>query len=467
MSGAGTSGTGTSGAAAQSFLDEIQSSFGVPRGTAVFTGDVSMLSNYAMTDLGSAAFAAVGLAVAELAQTEPTVTVDRTLATGWFHRASKALNPGAPRPGFNGMSRDFPTADGRFVRFQANYPHLRAAALAALGTSDDPAAITAVTARLTGEEIEDLVVTAGGAVGASRTREEWLAHPQGIAVSAEPVALIDVLGESADRGWRPTPGRPLAGIRVLDITRVLAGPISTRTLAAYGAEVLHLDPAGYDEPMGIGNGDLMLGKRNARLQLETAEGRERFLELLAGADILVHGLRADALERLDLGEQVRADVRPGLVEVTLNAYGWSGPWVNRRGFDTVVQASNGMAMAGAAWAGQDAPYRWPLSILDHATGYLMAAAAVRGLTRRRAEGVGSRTRFSLARTAELLCDYGAGPDEAVLELPIDGPWDPRIASGPNGPAHRLMPPLVVPGAEFSFDRPGDPFRTSTPVWIGV
>jgi hypothetical protein len=456
-----------SGEAAQSFLAEIQGALGAPAGTAVFTGDASMLSNYAMTDLGAAAVAAVGLAVAELSETEHSVTVDRTLATGWFHRASRALYPGAARPGFNGMSRDFPTADGRFVRFQANYPHLRAAALAALGTTDDPAAIEAVTTTLTGEEIENLVVAGGGAVGAGRMREEWLEHPQGIAMRTDPVAIVDLLGESPDRGWRTTPGRPIAGIRVLDITRVLAGPISTRTLAAYGAEVLHLDPDGYDEPMGIGNGDLMLGKRNARLQLETAEGRARFLELLADADVLVHGLRADALERLDLGEQVRAAARPGLVEVTLNAYGWSGPWVNRRGFDTVVQASNGMAMAGAAWAGQDVPYRWPLSILDHATGYLMAAAAIRGLTRRRVDGVGSLTRFSLARTAELLCDYGTGPDEAVLELPVDGPWEPRIASGPNGPARRLQPPLVVPGAEFYFDRPGDPFRTSTPTWIGV
>jgi crotonobetainyl-CoA:carnitine CoA-transferase CaiB-like acyl-CoA transferase len=454
-----------SGEAAQSFLAEIQASFGAPAGSAVFTGDASMLSNYAMTDLGSASVAAVGLAIAELAQTEHTVTVDRTLATGWFHRASKSLNAGARRPGFHAMSGDFPTADGRFVRFQANYPHLRAAALAALGTADDREAIAAATSLLTGDEIEDLVVTAGGAVGVGRTRDEWLAHPQGIAVRADPVALIELLGASADRGWQPTAGRPLAGIRVLDITRVLAGPISTRTLAAFGAEVLHLDPDGYDEPMGIGNGDLMLGKRNARLQLETAEGRERFLALLAEADVLVHGLRADALERLGLGDEVRAAARPGLVEVTLNAFGWSGPWVNRRGFDTVVQASDGMAIAGAAWAGQDVPYRWPLSILDHATGYLMAAAAVRGLTRRRDDGVGSVTRFSLARTAELLCDHGDGPDEAVLELPVDGPWEPRIVSGPSGPARRLMPPLNVPGAEFYFDRPGDPFRTSTPVWI--
>jgi crotonobetainyl-CoA:carnitine CoA-transferase CaiB-like acyl-CoA transferase len=456
-----------SGEAAQAFLADIQASLGAPAGTAVFTGDASMLSNYAMTDLGAASLAAVGLAIAELSETEHTVTVDRTLATGWFHRASRALNPGAPRPGFHGMSGDFPTADGRFVRFQANYPHLRAAALTAIGTSDDREAIAAATAVLTGDEIENLVVAAGGAVGAGRTRAEWLAHAQGIAVRAEPVALVDPLGEAADRGWRPTPGRPLAGIRVLDVTRVLAGPISTRTLAAFGAEVLHLDPDGYDEPMGIGNGDLMLGKRNARLQLDTTEGRERFLTLLADADVLVHGLRADALERLDLGDQVRATVRPGLVEVTLNAYGWSGPWVNRRGFDTVVQASDGMAMAGAVWAGQDLPYRWPLSILDHATGYLMAAAAVRGLTRRGTHGLGSRTRFSLARTAELLCDHGLGPDEAVLELPVDGPWEPRIASGPSGPARRLMPPLSVPGAEFFFDRPGDPFRTSTPVWIGA
>lgn len=454
-----------SAAAAHSFLAEMQAALGAPQGAAVFTGDASMPANYAMTDLGAAAVAAVGLALADLSNTDLTAVVDRSLATGWCHRPSKALNPGPPRPGFHAMSSDFRTADGRFVRFQANYSHLRDAALAALGCSGDRGAIAAVTATLTGDEIEDRVVSAGGAVGATRTREEWLAHPQGVAVTAEPLAYVDELAASGDRGWRPTPGRPLAGVRVLDVTRVLAGPVATRTLAAYGAEVLHVDPAGYDEPMGMGNGDIMLGKRNTELQLDTVEGRNRFLELLADADVLVHGLRADALERLGLGPDVRGAARAGLIEVTLNAYGWTGPWVNRRGFDTVVQASNGMAVAGAAWAGQEVPYRWPLSILDHATGYLMAAAAARGLTRRLREGIGTRTRFSLARTAELLCRIEAVPDEAVLELPVEGPWEPRIASGPNGPARRIIPPLRIPGADFFFDRPGDPFRTSTPAWI--
>jgi hypothetical protein len=192
---------------------------------------------------------------------------------------------------------------------------------------------------------------------------------------------------------------------------------------------------------------------------------EAFLGLLSAADVFVHGLRADALDRLDLGREVRRRCRPALVEVTLDAYGWSGPWQYRRGFDTLVQSSCGLADAGMRWAGTPAPFRWPFSVLDHVTGYLMAASAVRGLTRRLQSGQGSFSRLSLARTAALLISAGEQEEQPELPFPLDGPFEPRVSATPDGPLRRLPWPVAVENAPVFWERPGEPYGSSTPTWI--
>src|SRR6185437_5801234 len=308
------------------------------------------------------------------------------------------------------------------------------------------------------------VVAGGGAAAASRTVEEWAAHPQGAAVAAEPLVAIAETGQRAS-DWTPVPERPLAGLRVLDMTRVLAGPMATRLLAGFGAQVLRVDPPDYDEPNGIGSGDLTLGKRCAVLDLKTADGRARFAELLAGADLLVHGLRPGALDALGLDQDTRQAIAPGLIEVTLNAYGWTGPWRGRRGFDTLVQNSTGLALAGGAWAGTGTPYRWPLSILDHSAGYLMAAAAVAAVARRMRTGHGSVARVSLARVAHWLTSGPVPGAEPSLELPLAGPLEAAVYDSPAGPVRRLRWPMRVGGMPFRFGRPGDPVGTSVARWI--
>jgi crotonobetainyl-CoA:carnitine CoA-transferase CaiB-like acyl-CoA transferase len=453
--------------AARLFLADLGAALGIDVAAVEFTGTGVLGAPYPMTDLGSACLAGAGAAVAGLVAEDgagpAAVSVDRPLATGLFHRASRPMRAVARSP-FHPMSRDFPTADGRWVRFQANYPHLRAATLAVLGAGEDGDEIAAAVAGARADELEAAVVAGGGAAAASRTVEEWAAHPQGAAVAAEPLVDIAETGRR-DGDWRPVPERPLAGIRVLDLTRVLAGPMATRLLAGFGAQVLRVDPPGYDEPNGIGSGDLTLGKRCSVLDLKTAGGRARFAELLAGADLLVHGLRPGALDDLGLDLATRQAIAPGLIEVTLNAYGWTGPWRRRRGFDTLVQNSTGMAVAGGAWAGTGTPYRWPLSILDHSAGYLMAAAAVAAVTRRARTGHGSVSRVSLARVAHWLTSGPAQDGERQLELPLVGPVDPAVYDSPAGPVRRLRWPMRVTGIPFRFDRPGDPFGSSLPSWI--
>lgn len=430
---------------------------GTSRNEVRFVGERVLPSCYPMTDLGAAAFAAAGLAVAELAGAPEPLVVDRTLCTGWFHRASRPLVAGPPRSPFHALSRDFPTADKRWLRFQANYPHLRNAALTALGADQDGTGVAEVVAAHPADEVEAAVLAAGGAAAATRTVAEWRAHPQGRAVAAEPLVAVET-NPAGTVGWRSrVPERPLAGLRVLDLTRVLAGPLASRFLAACGADVLRIDVPGYTEPTGH-PGELTLGKRCAVLDLAETQGRHRFLDLLADTDVLIHGLRPGALDRLALGRAERVAHRPGLVEVTINAYGWTGPLAGRRGFDTLVQAACGMALAGGDWAGTGRPHRWPLSILDHTAGHLMAAAAVRGLT----AGVGSVSRLSLAGVANLLLDAPPGAGGPDLELPMSGPLDPTVHSGL---VRRLTWPLTVPPVQFGWDRPADPYGSATPTWI--
>ena len=264
------------------------------------------------------------------------------------------------------------------------------------------------TASWISDELESAVVAAGGAAAAMRTRSEWSKHPQGRAVSAEPLMAHERVsgGPVGASRWVGTSDRPLLGVRVLDLTRVLAGPVATRLLAGCGADVLRIDPPGWDEPAIAP--EMTLGKHCARLDLRTPPGRDHLLTLLGSADIVVHGYRSDALEGLGLGAEVRAECRPGLVDVSLDAYGWTGPWRTRRGFDSLVQMSTGIADVGRRAAGVDLPVPLPVQALDHATGYLLAAAAITGLTQRLADGSGSRWRTSLARVASLLVEAGQG-----------------------------------------------------------
>jgi hypothetical protein len=437
-----------------------------------FSGGEVLPGPFAVSQVGAASFAAVGAAVADLVSTvtgqPPAVHVDRTLASVWLAHWSAPVGWDRGTP-WHGVSTDYAASDGRWVRLQANYHHLRRAAAKALGAAEDREAFARAIAAMTADEAEHAIVTGGGAAAATRTLGEWAAHPQGQAAAAEP--LIDVtFGDStfaggALAGWAPTPGRPLAGIRVLDITRVLAGPTGTRTLAGYGAEVLRIDPPGFLEPDGsAGGGDLTLGKRCVYLDLSTAAGRDTFLTLLSAADVLVHGLRPGALDGLGLGADVRRAAAPGVIEVTLNAYGWTGPWQGRRGFDTLVQTSSGMSTELMRRGGLPVPKLLPSQVLDFATGYLIAAAAIRGLAERARHGRSSTWRLALARTGALLRDAGEAPEEAALGEPAGSWYEPRVYNFPKGPVRRLVFPTMVEGAPQFWERAGDPYGTATPIW---
>ena len=352
-------------------------------------------------------------------------------------------------------------ADG-WIRLHTNAPHHRAAALGVLGADADRDAVGRCVSQWQAAALQDAVVAAGGCAAAMHSLLEWRNHPQGSAVAAEPLVHIRHGSDHSASQWRPDPIRPLRNLRVLDLTRVLAGPVATRFLAAFGADVLRIDPPQWDEPAVVP--DVTLGKRCARLDLRTQPGRAVFERLLRETDVLIHGYRADALAALGFGADRRRQLRPGLIDVCLNAYGWSGPWRNRRGFDSLVQMSSGVAAEGMHRLARLRPTPLPVQALDHATEYLMAAAAIRGLTRRLAAGHGMEARLSLARTAALLIDGPCGAPGRTTVAAEESDWSPAREMTDWGPARRLRGPVTIGDIGMQWARPAASLGSSPAAW---
>ncbi len=431
------------------------------------TGTGHYDSAFAVSELANASFAAVGQQLALLMNATGLsgdvlpVTVDQRLASLWFGYSFAAQGWELPSL-WDPIAGNYQTRDG-WIRLHTNLPHHRAAALGVLGCAGEAGAVKQAVATWDGEKLETEIVAAGGVAAYMRSRAQWLAHPQGQAVAQEPLVTW-VAPRPVSLRHRPEASavRPLSGLRVLDLTRVLAGPIATRTLAGFGAEVLRIDPPGWDEPGVIQ--DIALGKRMASLDLRDQTDRQCFEDLLTQADVLVHGYRPGALDGLGYDLATRDRLAPNRIEVTLDAYGWTGPWAKRRGFDSLVQMSAGIADAGAQWTQADKPTPLPVQALDHATGYMMAAAVLNALTSAAMTQRAASARLSLARMAEQLAQtplYLAGPR---IGMPAAADYADQIEESAWGPALRLRPALQVGMTEMRWDIPARACGTATACW---
>lgn len=433
-------------------------------------GEGARPSAFAVSELATASFAAVGqelarlVAALNLAPKAPEVSVDHRLASLWYGYSFKPDGWEMPSL-WDSIAGDYQASDG-WIRLHTNLPRHRAAALKVLEVKGNRDAVSQALKDWAVADLETAIVAEGGVAAAMRSRADWLDHPQGRSVSRDPL-----IGWHSPRHVtlrdRPeaTAKRPLAGLRVLDLTRVLAGPVSTRTLAGFGAEVLRIDPPGWDEPGVIP--DISLGKHCAYLDLKSLAGMEKFQDLLSQADVFVHGYRPGALDALGLTKIKRDELAPNRVEVTLNAYGWQGPWSPRRGFDSLVQMSAGIADSGRDWANAEKPTPLPVQALDHATGYLMAAAVLSALTEAASGNSVMLAQLSLARTAELLAALAKNKaDDDITEARSEDYGKTSEDTG-WGPGYRLKPALTVGTSNMSWPLPASKLGTSQPVWASA
>jgi crotonobetainyl-CoA:carnitine CoA-transferase CaiB-like acyl-CoA transferase len=373
--------------------------------------------------------------------------------------------------GFAPLSRFWAARDG-WVRTHANYPWHREALLRVLGCGEDPQAVAAAIGSRGAAEVEDLVTGAGGVAAAVRTEAAWQASPAGQAVAAAPLVTGCLHGPG---GWdgvhnfggapprrRAAGAQPAAGIRVLDLTRVIAGPVATRYLGALGADVLRLDPPQRPE-LAQQTYDQLLGKRSALLDFGTPAGSARLHELLSGADVLVHGYRPHALDRFGLTPQALAERHPGLVVVSLSAWGRSGPWGQRRGFDSIVQAASGIAVTESP-DGQR-PGALPCQLLDHGTGYLAAATVLRALAAQATRGGTLFRELSLARTGHWLLSQPRTAAPGPAARPDPDPWLATMP-GADGPVTAVRPPGQLGGQQLTWPSPLTSYGRDGAAWRG-
>ena len=422
--------------------------------------DVSGLAANSMRAAAECLFELIGVC-GGVADDSHQILVDQRLASLWFGQSLYPDGWSLP-PAWDDLAGDYVTSDG-WIRLHTNAVHHRKAAVSVLNCGDNRKSTENAVRKWSSVELESAIVRAGGCAAEMRSFDQWKHHPQGLAVSKEPLVIWSAHGISESFNLVSSPHRPLKGIRVLDLTRVLAGPVATRFLAAYGADVLRIDPLDlWDD--SVNAPEMSLGKRCAGLDLRKSKDRDVLVALMSEADVFVHGYRPGALEKLGFSEQQCCEINAGMVTVSLSAYGWSGPWAQRRGFDSLVQMSSGIADAGMVWKNSSTPHPLPVQALDHATGYLMAAAALHALAERVRSGTVMSARLSLAKTADFLSRYRVGDCLPELKPVGNGDFNSAVEETGWGPARRLKFPVTTSSVKPCWDYPAGLLRSSSAVW---
>jgi crotonobetainyl-CoA:carnitine CoA-transferase CaiB-like acyl-CoA transferase len=425
-------------------------------------------------ETSAAALAAIGLVVSDLWELRTgrcqEAAVDTRQATASLRSGKYMQLDGEPvSTERNTVAGVYPARNGRWSYLHCNFPNHRAAALSVLGVPEDHQAVRAAVAQWDALELEEAIIAAKGAGGMVRTMEEWAQHSQAAAIASLPLMEIIKIGDSPPEKLLDG-DRPLSGVRVLDLTRVLAGPTCARTLAEHGADVMkitgaHLPNIGYQEY------DTGHGKLSAHLDLREQKDGETLQELVREADVFSQGYRPGTLGQRGLSPEALAKLRPGIIYVSLSAFSHMGPWASRRGFDTVVQTVSGITnRQGELFPGdQPGPQFYPVSAIDYLTGYLMAFGAMVALARRAREGGSWLVRISLAQTGRWLVGRGQVPESELKDVPKEFTpeeverWS-MTSNTPMGKLRHLGPVLRLSETPPRWTRPSVPLGYHEPVW---
>jgi crotonobetainyl-CoA:carnitine CoA-transferase CaiB-like acyl-CoA transferase len=431
--------------------------------------ELQLPSSFRVAAAAQTSIAAAGLAAACIWETRSRqmqeVAVDmRHAAVECRSERYLRVDGRPPPPAWDPTAGIYKARDGRFVRLHTNFPHHRAAVCKVLNCAPERDAIQAAITKWDGEALETAAYAAGGVVSLMRSFDEWSALPHAKALAELPPFTIEKIGEASPRPW-PAGSRPLEGIRVLDLSRVIAGPVAGRTLAVHGADVLLI--SGPELPtipwLVIDTGR---GKLTSFVQLKSDQGRSILRELAAQTDIFSQGYRPHAIASLGCSPQEMARASPGIIYVSLSAYGHVGPWAVRRGFDSLVQTATGFNHAEGQAAGSDGPKELPAQIIDHATGYLMAFGAMMAKARQAREGGSWLVQVSLAQTGRWLWNLGRVADGLkIAELKSEAivPFLEDLDSG-FGPLRAVSHAAKLSKTAPFWGRPAMPLGSHPPQW---
>jgi crotonobetainyl-CoA:carnitine CoA-transferase CaiB-like acyl-CoA transferase len=438
--------------------------------TVTLSGEEPQLpSSFRVAAAAQTGIAAAGLAAAQIWKLRSGQS--QTVAVNMRHavvecRSERYLRVDGkpPPPTWDAIAGVYKTGDRRFVRLHTNFPHHRAAVCKVLNCRAERDQVQAALMQWDAEAFETATYAEGGVVAMMRSHDEWSELPQAHALAALPPVIIEKIGEAAPKPW-PAGKRPLAGVRVLDLSRVIAAPVAGRTLAGHGADVLLI--SGPDLPaMPWVTIDTGRGKLTSFVELKSEAGQGALRDLLADADIFSQGYRPGALASLGFSPQEAAKINPGIVYVSLSAYGHAGPWAERRGFDSLVQTSTGFNHAEGQAACVEGPKELPAQMLDHATGYLMAFGTMIAKARQSREGGSWHVRISLAQTGRWLWNLGRIADgfkTEDLKGEAIAPFVEEVASG-FGPLRAVSHSAALSKTPAFWARPAMPLGSHPPQW---
>lgn len=366
-----------------------------------------------------------------------------------------------PEPSYP-LVQFYPTRDGRQFFLHGAYPLLRNGLLDLLGCSMETPSIANAVAQWNAFELEDAIAAKGLCGAVARSHEEWLNHPQGKAVAATPLVEIIRIGDAPPQPFTPAP-RPLSGLKVLDLTHVIAGPTCGKTLAEQGATVIHittpvrpsLPPFDYDTAHG---------KLSSLLTLTNAADKATLQGLCRNADVFAESYRPGGLAKLGFSPEAVAELRPGIIYLSVNCYGWAGPWQYRPGWEQLAQVATGMTFAQGT---PDNPATQPTYPNDYSTGFLAAAGVLTALIRRAREGGSWMVRVSLCRTSMWIQDQGKVDSSKLPPPPIPAPYLARYMQAHDsalGPLAYLGPVLQYDKTPSFWARQTVPLGADLPAW---
>jgi crotonobetainyl-CoA:carnitine CoA-transferase CaiB-like acyl-CoA transferase len=428
-------------------------------------------SSFHMGAVAQSSIAASALAAAEIWRSRTgqaqSVAVDMRHAAAEFRSERYMRVPGFSERTWDTIAGLYRTGDGRYVRLHTNFPHHRDGMLKLLGADYTRESVQEKLTGWQGEPFETAAAEAGLVATMTRSPEEWAAHGQGKALSQLPLFEIIRIGDAPSRNWPKAGTRPLSGIRVLDLTRVIAGPVCGRTLAAHGADVLLVTSPKLPSFQGLVM-DTGRGKLSTHIDLTESSGRQTLDGLIKDADIFVQGYRPGAIAGKGFSPERIARLAPGIVCVSLSAYGHEGPWSGRRGFDSLVQNTNGLNHAEGAAGGSDRPKELPCQALDHGSGYLLAAGAMMALRRQREEGGSWLVRVSLAQTGTWIQRLGRLEKGFACADPTFEDVQDLLETTESGfgPMTAVKHAVEMSATPITWERPSVPLGTHPAQWPG-